>query len=348
MNAAPLAIQRPAGAKLLVADRRGHVEHWRRSAFVQLLQRGDLIVANDAATLPASLVGRHLASGRRVEARLAASPALAVDRAVTFTAVLFGLGDFRMRTEDRPDPPAVCPGDRLALGPLHATVTHLVRNHPRLVGLDFNGTAGEIWEGLGRYGRPIQYSHLPTPLAMWDTWTPIAGLPVAFEPPSAGFMLDWAAVASLAARGANFATLTHAAGLSSTGDPQLDALLPFEEPYRIPASTAAAIAAARACGGRIVAVGTSVVRALEHAATEGGMVRTGSGVATNRIGALTPLRVVDAVFSGVHEPGTSHYELLRAFVDDPTLAYMNGALRAQDYCTHEFGDSIFIERDLKR
>jgi S-adenosylmethionine:tRNA ribosyltransferase-isomerase len=348
MNAATLAIQRPAGAKLLAADHRGRVEHWPRSAFVQLLQRGDLIVANDAATLPASLVGRHLPSGRRVEARLAASPALAVDRAVTFTAVLFGLGDFRMRTEERPDPPAVRPGDRLTLGSLRAAVTHLVLDHPRLVGLDFDGTAGEIWEGLGRYGRPIQYSHLSTPLAMWDTWTPIAGLPVAFEPPSAGFMLDWAAVASLAARGVNFATLTHAAGLSSTGDPQLDALLPFDEPYRIPASTAAAIAAARAGGGRIVAVGTSVVRALEHAAAANGTVRSGAGLATNRIGALTQLRVVDAVFSGVHEPGTSHYELLRAFVDDPTLARMNGALHARDYRTHEFGDSVFIERDLTR
>ena len=329
-------------ARLLVADCRGHVEHWNRSAFVELLQPGDLLVANDAAALPASLVGRHLPSGRHVEVRLAASPALAIDRPVTFTAVLFGLGDFRMRTEDRPDPPAVRAGDRLALGVLDATVSHLVRNHPRLVELDFHGTPAQIWEGLARHGRPIQYAHVATPLAMWDIWTPIAGLPVAFEPPSAGFMLDWAAVASLPTHGVHFATLTHAAGISSTGDPELDALLPFDEPYRIPASTAVAVAAARDRGGRIVAVGTTSVRALEHAATADGKVRSGSGVATNRIGPGTPLRVVDAIFSGVHEPGTSHYELLRAFADEGTLARINAALRAHDYQTHEFGDSIFI------
>jgi S-adenosylmethionine:tRNA ribosyltransferase-isomerase len=227
---------------------------------------------------------------------------------------------------------------------LRADVSHLVLNHPRLVALEFDGTPDEIWEGLARYGRPIQYSHLPEPLALWDTWTPIAGPPVAFEPPSAGFMLDWTAVASMTARGVRFATLTHAAGISSTGDSRLDALLPFDEPYRIPASTSAAIAEARDRGGRIVAIGTTVVRALEHAAAMDGVVWSGSGLATNRIGASTRLHVVDAVFSGAHEPGTSHHELLRAFVDDQTLARIDEELSTHDYRTHEFGDSVFIER----
>ena len=177
-----------------------------------------------------------------------------------------------------------------------------------------------------------------------DTWTPIAGPPVAFEPPSAGFMVDWNAVASMTSHGVHFATITHAAGISSTGDSQLDALLPLDEPYRIPASTAAAIADASGRGGRIVAIGTTVVRALEDAAAADGMVRTGTGLATNRIGALTQLRVVDAVFSGVHEPGASHHELLRAFVDEPTLARIDEALSTHGYRTHEFGDSVLIER----
>ena len=77
----------------------------------------------------------------------------------------------------------------------------------------------------------------PLPLAIWDTWTPIAGPPVAFEPPSAGFVLDWKTLASMRARSVQFATITHAAGISSTGDRELDALLPFDEPYLIPAST---------------------------------------------------------------------------------------------------------------
>lgn len=344
MKAARMPIQRPFAAKLCVVDGQGRFDHWPRSAFVRLLRPGDLVVANDAATLPASLVGRHLASGRRIEARLAGSTSLAVDLVKTFTAVLFGLGDFRLPTEDRPSPPAVRPGDRLDLGSLRATVTRLLWNHPRLVVLEFEGSPGDIWEGLARNGRPIQYAHVPTPLALWDTWTPIAGPPVAFEPPSAGFMVDWNALASMTSTGVQFATITHAAGISSTGDPHLDALLPFDEPYRIPASTAAAIADARDRGGRIVAIGTTVVRALEHAAAVDGIVRNGTGLATNRIGPLSQLRVVDAVFSGVHEPGTSHHELLRAFVDDLTLLHLDEALLAHGYRTHEFGDSVFVER----
>ena len=101
-------------------------------------------------------------------------------------------------------------------------------------------------------------------------------------------MLDWAALASLTKRGVRFATITHAAGISSTGDPTLDALLPFDEPYRIPASTAEAIRQARSWARRIIAIGTTVVRALEHAATIGPVVQAGEAVATQRIGRVQP------------------------------------------------------------
>jgi S-adenosylmethionine:tRNA ribosyltransferase-isomerase len=167
-------------------------------------------------------------------------------------------------------------------------------------------------------------------------------VPVAFEPPSAGFVLDWAGVERLRAGGATLVTLTHAAGISSTGDPALDALLPFDEPYRIPAVTAGRIDEARTAGRRVIAIGTTVVRALEHAALADGRVRAGDGVATQRIGPTTTLRVVDAILSGTHEPGTSHYELLRAFQDDDVIAAMAGELEAADYQTHEFGDFVWL------
>jgi S-adenosylmethionine:tRNA ribosyltransferase-isomerase len=146
--------------------------------------------------------------------------------------------------------------------------------------------------------------------------------------------------------GIGFATLTHAAGLSSTGDPELDARLPFDEPYCIPATTARAIARTRRAGGRIVAIGTTVVRALEHAASGDGRVHPGPGLATQRIGPSTPLLVADAILSGVHEPGTSHYELLRAFADDDTLERMTAEMDAAGYRAHEFGDSVLIERAI--
>jgi S-adenosylmethionine:tRNA ribosyltransferase-isomerase len=227
------------------------------------------------------------------------------------------------------------------LGPLSATVTDLL-GHPRLVALHFDGTPDEIWAGLARHGKPIQYAHVPVPLVLWDVWTPIASPPVAFEPPSAGFAIDWHTIAALRARGIGFSTITHAAGISSTGDPELDKRLPFDEPYDIPASTARAIAATRAKGGRIVAIGTTVVRALEHAAARDGVVHAGPGIATQRIGPATRLRIVDAILTGVHEPGTSHHELLRAFVDDETLAAADEELAAHDYRPHEFGDSVFV------
>ena len=344
MTAAGVPEQRAQGAKVLAVDRVGRLRHWRRRDVVRLFHPGDLVIANDAATIPASLTGRHVPSGRYIEARLAGRESLHVHHVSSFTAVLFGLGDFRMRTEDRPLPPHVEPGDRLQFGPLQATVTRRLHGHPRLVVLEFVGAPAAIWDGLARHGRPVQYAHVTQPLVLWDTWTPIAAAPVAFEPPSAAFAIDWQALASMRSRRVHFATVTHAAGLSSTGDPALDALLPFDEPYRIPERTAWEMGEAR----RIVAVGTTVVRALEHAATHDGIVRPGEGVATQRIGSSTPLRVVDAILSGTHERGSSHYELLRAFADDETLSRIEVELNTHDYRTHEFGDSVFLERMRSR
>jgi S-adenosylmethionine:tRNA ribosyltransferase-isomerase len=347
MIAASQPIQRANDAKLLVVRCRGTIEHWPRSDLVKLLQPGDLLVANDAATLPASLAGIHVESGRPVELRLAGRRSLEPTDVNRFLAVIFGAGDFRTRTEDRPPPPEIAPGDRIQLGPLQASVETL-ENHPRLAQIRFNGSAGEIWSGLARHGKPIQYAHVSQPLALWDVWTPIAGPVAAFEPPSAGFILSWEMVRSMAVKGIEFATLTHAAGISSTGDPQLDARLPFDEPYRIPVYTADAIARAKDRRARVIAMGTTVVRALEDTAYTGGRVKAGTGLATRRIGSTTSLRIIDGLVSGTHERGTSHYELLRAFATPATLDQMEKQLDSHGYRTHEFGDSILLEKATAR
>jgi S-adenosylmethionine:tRNA ribosyltransferase-isomerase len=292
--------------------------------------------------LPASLHGEHLPTGSAVEVRLAGRRSLAPEAVKEFSAIIFGPGDFHTRTEDRPPPPLLAIGDRLTLGPLSATVERVL-GHPRLASVRFDGEPDRIWAGLARHGKPIQYAHMRTPLALWDVWTAFAGPPVAFEAPSAGFALDWRALLSMRACGVGTATITHAAGISSTGDLDLDRRLPFDEPYCIPHATACAIYQTQGRGGRIIAVGTTVVRALEHAAARDGRVRAGEGLATQRLNAASPLRVVDALLSGTHEPGTSHYELLRAFTDDATLRRANEELDAHGYRTHEFGDSVFIE-----
>jgi S-adenosylmethionine:tRNA ribosyltransferase-isomerase len=335
MIAAHQPVQRPADARLLVIDRRGGIAHAPRSSLAEFLEPGDLVIANDAGTLPASLHGVHLASGAPVEVRLAGRASFAHED-LRFATVAFGAGDWRTRTEDRPLPPPFTLGDRLALGPLVAAVDGTL-GHPRLVAMKFEGGADAVWAGIAQHGRPIQYAYLDRPLALWDVWTPIAALPVAFEAPSAGFALDWRFLHTLRDRGAEFATITLAAGISSTGDPALDALLPLDEPYRIPATTAAAIRRTRMSGGRVVAVGTTVVRALEHS-----MGRGGDGVADQRIGPDTRLRIVDAILSGTHRPEESHYQMLRAFHEDDVLARAEAALEASNYRTHEFGDSVLI------
>jgi len=345
MTAADRAVQRPLDARLLVVDSHGRMTHAPRSRFVDFLQPGDLVIANDAATLPASLSGVHLRSGADIEARLAGRSSLAPDDVHRFSAVIFGAGDFHVRTEDRPRPPSLEAGDRLIFGSEITATIEALLGHPRLARLHFEGSSSAVWGALARHGRPIQYAHLATPLDLWDVWTPIASLPAAFEPPSASFALDWKSLRAMRGRRIAFATITLAAGISSTGDPALDRRLPFDEPYRISESTAFAIRQTRAAGGRIVAIGTTVVRALEHAAARDGVVRAGENVANQRVGASSRLTIVDAILSGTHEPDSSHYQLLRAFVDDAVLGRASAALEAGGFRTHEFGDSVLIEKE---
>ena len=346
MKAARHPIQRPRDAKLLVVSATGLLQYAPRSELAEFFERGDLLVANDAATLPASLVGIHTRSGAPIEVRLGGRRTLAVDDLREFSAVVFGAGDHRTRTEDRAASPPLRAGDTLALGPLRARVLGLLE-HPRLIALAFDGTPDAIWAGLASHGKPVQYAHVSEALALWDVWTRVAALPVAFEPPSAGFVIDWQLLHALKERGVDFTTLTHAAGLSSTGDADLDARLPFDEPYHLPQGTVDAIAGTRQRGGRVIALGTTVTRALEHAASRGPL-RAGDGLADQKLGAQWSLRIVDAIVSGTHEPGTSHYELLRAFASDAVLARADAALLANGYRTHEFGDSVLIERGVVR
>ncbi|MBI1211128.1 MAG: S-adenosylmethionine tRNA ribosyltransferase [Alphaproteobacteria bacterium] len=339
-----IAANRPqSGSRLLSLDAQGLLREVSATQLPRLLRRGDVVVANDAATLPASFHGVHLPTGEAIEVRLAGK---LDDDAARFVAIVFGAGNYRTRTEHRAPPPLLRAGDRLLLGSLVAEVERSI-DHARVIALRFVASEAELWSGFAAHGKPIQYAHVVEPLKLWDVWTRAATMPMAFEPPSAGFALTWKMLDDFAARGTEFATLTHAAGISSTGDAELDKRLPFDEAYVIPESTVRAIRRAKAEGGRVVAIGTTVVRALEHA-SRNGTLRAGRGVATNRLGPGTKLKLVDAIVSGVHAAGESHYELLKAFATGEQLQKMTEVLELRGFCNHEFGDFVLIEREQSR
>jgi S-adenosylmethionine:tRNA ribosyltransferase-isomerase len=113
------------------------------------------------------------------------------------------------------------------------------------------------------------------------------------------------------------------------------------EPYLVPEATAAAVAACRAAGGRVVAIGTTVVRTLETAAGGDG-VRPGAGVTRLRIGPGHRLHAVDGLLTGLHEPEASHLDLLGAFLDRPALDRAYAAALGSGYLWHEFGDVCLL------
>jgi S-adenosylmethionine:tRNA ribosyltransferase-isomerase len=336
MIAATWPRDEPLEARLLFVDspagvfRDGHVRD-----LPERLRAGDLVVVNDAATIPASFSA--VTRRGQVELRLAAE--LGDSR---WRGVLFGAGDWRTRTEDRAPPPAPDPGDELRISPeLVATLEKVDRRTPRLVVVRFAARGAALWQALYRLGRPVQYAHVERPLEVWHLQTPFASRPWSAETPSAGRFFTWSLLGSLGRRGVRVAALTHAAGLSSTGDAAVDALLPLPERFDLPAATVRAVGLARAERRRVVAVGTTVVRALEGcAARNGGELVAGEGMTDLHIDARFRPRIVDTVLTGLHEVGSSHRELLRAFVAEPLLTRALAHAEESGYLGHEFGDAM--------
>jgi S-adenosylmethionine:tRNA ribosyltransferase-isomerase len=312
--------------------------HARVRDLPRFLRPFDLLVVNDAATVPASLLATT-PTGSGVEVRLTAP----LDGA-RWRAVLFGAGDWRTPTELRPVPAPVTPGDALRFGPdLQGWIEAVDEASPRLVVVRFSSHSGPLLRALYRHGRPVQYAHVTRPLEIWHVQTPFADRPWAVEMPSAGRPLSWSLVRALQTAGVRVRSITHAAGLSSTGDPGLDARLPLPERFDVPERTVRAVLAARAEGGRVIAAGTTVVRALEGcAARYGGELVGGQGTTDLRIGPGFVPRVVDGLVTGLHASGSSHRELELAFVSEPLLvdAWMDA--EARGYLQHEFGDTCLI------
>jgi len=314
----------------VVDPRRGATTVAPVAALVALLDPGDLLVVNDAATLPASLQ----IEGEALELRL-----LQRLQDGAWDAALLGAGDWRTPTEKRPEPRAVGVGERLSLvGGLTARIDAKSQEHPRRVRLVFDQVDAALWRGLYAGGRAVQYAHLNAPLLLWDVQTAFPGRPWATEAPSAGHALSWELLLALRRKGVGVARLTHGCGLSSTGEPKLDRALPVGERYEIPEETVDAIARAHASCRRVIAVGTSVVRALESWAQRGER----AGWTTLRIGSAHALQVVDGILSGVHQEGESHHALLQAFAPAWLLARATEAAERAGFFNHEYGDLTLL------
>lgn len=201
---------------------------------------------------------------------------------------------------------------------------------------------------LERHGAPIRYRYVPHewPIEMYQTV--FAQEPGSAEMPSAARPFTPQLVATLVSRGVEIAPLLLHAGVASLEDHEP----PYEESYRVPAATAERINAARRRGGRVVAVGTTVVRALETVANERGIVSPGEGWTTVVITRDRPVRAVDGLITGLHEPGATHLAMLEAVARAAApaggadaaahLARAYATAIAEGYLWHEFGDSHLI------
>ncbi|PVZ11065.1 S-adenosylmethionine:tRNA ribosyltransferase-isomerase [Actinomycetospora cinnamomea] len=310
--------------RLLVA-RPGGVAHRRFLDLADVLEPGDLLVVNTSATLAAALDARH-ADGRAMTVHVA-------------TALDDGTWVVEPRRPDGPERD-VAAGDRLELPGVALT---LVAPYPD------EDAPRRLWRArpwppvglvgyLARYGRPIAYGHLGGRFPLADHQTVYATLPGSAEMPSAGRPLSERLLVRLVARGVTVAPLVLHAGVSSPEKHEP----PTPERFSVPSATARLVNSARDAGARVVAVGTTVVRALETVATPDGTVSPGHGWTDLVLGTHRPARTVTGLVSGLHEPEASHLALLEAVAGPELVGRTYEAAVREGYLWHEFGDSTLL------
>ena len=282
-----------------------------------LIRPGDLIVVNDSATVPAALPAIR-ANGDRLTLHVGTS----IDASLWIV-------------EPRG---AVEPAEKLTVG-LGATATMLApvdAQRPRLWYARFD-LPYAMQPFLAKAGEPIHYTYVSDalPLAVYQTM--FARVPGSAEMPSAARPFTPAVVRELRRAGAAIATITLHCGISSMEKPER----PGIERYAVPVPTADAVNAARRAGHRVIAIGSTVVRALESSC-RGNVAIASQGWTDLVVGPSQPPRIVDCVLSGFHMPEATHIDLLRAFVDENLLQQAYAHAARLGYLCHEFGDVHLI------
>jgi S-adenosylmethionine:tRNA ribosyltransferase-isomerase len=314
--------------RLLVAD--GHrILHRRFLDLPDQLAPGDLVVVNTSATVPAAMDG-ELADGRPVVVHFAS----ALDDG-TWTL------EVRPAMHARGPVTSLVSGDRIWL--TGSTSAALLTAYPHV-----GEPVTRLWRAavsrpgvrqlLHQHGRPITYDYIPGRWPLERYQTIFATHPGSAEMPSAGRPFTGELVASLISRGVRMAPITLHTGVSSPEAGEA----PAPERYTVPQRTADLVNLTRREGGRVIATGTTVTRALETVADTNGSVSSGHGWTHLVLGPDRPVRVVDGLITGWHAPGASHLLLLEAVAgaDLVSSAYEQAIL--QGYLWHEFGDSSLL------
>jgi S-adenosylmethionine:tRNA ribosyltransferase-isomerase len=307
----------------MVIDRAARtIEHADFTRLGSFLRAGDLLVVNRSRTIPAG-VPAWREGGALIQLRIC------------------------VRHEDewhvlavQPDPPhanvTLRAGERLRVDGVETIVRGRRSDLPLLWRID---APSDGLERVLRTGVPIRYSYVPSPVPASHYQTVYATEPGTAETPSAGRSFSWELLLALRRDGISLANILLHTGLSSLQDDDVDAEHPlFEEWFAIDPSAADAVNQAP----RVIAVGTTVVRALETAAASQGQVQAIQGWTRLRLGSGSPLQVVNGLLTGFHEPQASHFDLLRAFLDETLLERAYREAVAARYLWHEFGDLCLI------
>jgi S-adenosylmethionine:tRNA ribosyltransferase-isomerase len=317
------------GVRLLVAHRSsGRVEHRTFSDLPDLLGPGDVVVVNVSATIPAAVPARRANGGGAVRVHFATrAPHLDDDWRVV-----------EIRSADGSRPARLPAGERLSLrGGASLELVAPYASGQRLMLARFCCEL-LVDEYLERHGEPIRYSHVRGhwPLEAYQNVYAIS--PGSAEMPSAGRPITRELLSRLLARDVAIAQVTLHAGVSSPESHEP----PFPEWFEVPERTAQTICEARHRGGRVIAVGTTVVRALESATAADGCACARSGWTGLVVTPECGVRSVDGMITGWHEPQASHLMMLEAVAGRELLEASYDAAVDAGYLWHEFGDSHLI------
>lgn len=285
------------------------------------LLEGDLLVLNNSRTIPAVLKGQR--GKQTIEIRLS--------RKLTsneWEALIVG--------------GVITVGEKIDLpGGLTTTITGLGAESPLIV-LSFSKSGLDLLDIFYQYGEPLHYEYIETPWPIEMYQTVYASVPGSVEMPSAGRAFTWRLLNKLKKKGVNIAYLQLHAGLSYYGNDHWPNPNKHLEEFCIPAETAELVNKTRKNNGRVIAVGTTVVRALETAVNVNGNVEPQKGITSLYIQKGYPLKAVDGLITGLHEPEASHLDLLSAFIDKGLLMKAYKKALADGYLWHEFGDMNLI------